>query len=179
MSNYGLNANVIGKLVKPCHQWFWWYNAAAPGPSFTFEGIVPFNLWSLSTGATTGSNVAAATSVLSSVDGTPAGGSIITFPVKGKYTISFSVPIGSGATNNMAWWTVNTGYDAVNNTSLIRNNLGWASPPNTIAASVTFSGIFNAGDKVYPVVYSSTATNLDANTDKRFSLSVVLDYQCS
>lgn len=174
MSYYGLDANITGKLTIPATQWFWWYSATTT-PSWSGEGVIPANLYSLSTAASPGTALAPASSVLTADAG---GLALIVFPVKGKYTISFTAPFINTATNNMAWWTVNTGYDAVGNTNLARYNIGWMSPPNGFATTVIFSGIFNAGDKVYPTCYSSTTTSLGTNTGQRFSLSVVLEYRC-
>lgn len=178
MSSYGSDANITGKLIKPAEQWFWWYSVTSTS-NFQYEWYIPISYWTLSTANSTGTSVASAASVLTSTDGTANGQCLIVFPFKGKYTISFTVPFNGTAANAMAWWTVNTGYDAVGNTSPIRYNLGWQSPRNTAVITVTFTGIFNAGDKVYPTVYSSALTNLASNSGQRFSMSVVLDYRCA
>lgn len=176
MSNYGLNATIAGNLTKPSKQWFWWYNIPQSGFTWTFinEFIIPKGVWTPSPSDTTGT-----ASILSSLDGTDNGGSQITFPVTGKYTISFTAPFGWGSQKSQLWWTVNSSrYDATNNTTLWKNSLGWSSPPNTFAGTVTFSGIFDAGDKVYPVMFSTTHNSLPFNAQNRWSMSVVLDYEC-
>jgi len=179
MSSYGPDANITGKLTKPSEQWFWWYNNPANAPTFQAEGVVPLNLWTLVPAATTGTSVSPATTILSSIDNTATGGSVVTFPVKGKYTISFSAPLTNTATNPQMWWTINTGYGITGNTTLWQNSLGWASTPSGLAGYCTYSGFFNAGDKVYPTVFSNASTAMGYNTTNRFSLSIVLDYRCT
>lgn len=179
MSSYATDANIVGKLTKPSEQWFWWYNNSANAPNFQNEYFLPLNVWSLNAAASTGTSVSPANNVMSSTTNSPTGSTIITFPVKGKYTISFSVPTASSATNTQAWWTINTGYGVTGNTTAWTNSLGWNSSPNGLAPCCTFSGLFDAGDKVYPTIFSNAATSLWNNTVKRFSLSVVLDYRCA
>ena len=154
-----------------------------------------WSMWSLSSSYGLASNTATVLNtsnwslVNGSFVGTSAGACLdsngrLTFPITGLYTISFQGRFGAAASNqdNALWfnpytWT-NVGFSGNSNTSTAR--IGITESLGMLGGTATYTGMFTAGDKMWPCAYAQSSTSITpTSTTGSTMLGMTLIYACN
>lgn len=166
--------DVSGGFRASVQAWGMWSLSSSYGLSGNTATVLNTSNWNLVNGSFVGTSAGAC------LDSSGR----LTFPITGLYTISFQGRFFSAASNqdNAIWfnpytWT-NVGFSGNSNTSTAR--IGIAEAQGMLSGTATYTGMFTAGDKMWPCAYAQSGSAIVAtSTAGSTMLGITLIYACN